>query len=409
MVSAPLRIELPAPHAGQRQVLAEARRFNALACGRRWGKSTLGIDRIVKPALEGFPTAWFSPTYKMLLESWRALQEVLEPVIISRNNAEYRLELRGGGSATMFSLDTEVSETVRGRAFKVVVVDEAALVKNLRIVWENAIRATLADQIGEAWFLSTPRGMNDFKMFFERGRDPLNAEWRSWRMPTSSNPFIRAEEIESARRDMTEASFAQEFLAEFSNFEGAVFRRIEEAIRGPVSGPEWAWGSQYCIGADWGRSHDFSVFCCMDIHKKVMVELQRSNHVDYTLQRSRLWAMYERWQPRTVVAEVNSIGQPIIEQLRREGMPVKSFATTNASKGELIEALVLAFEKRDIGILNDPVLIAELQAFQAEVLPSGMTRYAAPPGMHDDTVMALALSYWPISKPLGGYRSEILF
>ena len=83
-------VTLPALHATQRQVIAEAKRFNALCCGRRWGKSTLGIDRIVKPALEGFPCAWFAPNYKTLLEIWRSLQETLAPVIVSRNNAEFR-------------------------------------------------------------------------------------------------------------------------------------------------------------------------------------------------------------------------------------------------------------------------------------------------------------------------------
>src|ERR1700674_1752616 len=138
------QIELPTPHDAQRQVIAQAKRFSVLACGRRWGKSTLGVDRLVKPALEGMPCGWYSPTYKMLLESWRSLQKVLAPVIVSRSNAEFRLELRGGGSVTMFSLDSDVGETTRGRAFKCVVIDEAALVRDLRGVWEGAIRPTLA-------------------------------------------------------------------------------------------------------------------------------------------------------------------------------------------------------------------------------------------------------------------------
>jgi hypothetical protein len=50
-MSSTIQIELPAHHAAQRQVLDGARRFNVLACGRRWGKSTLGIDRIVQPVL----------------------------------------------------------------------------------------------------------------------------------------------------------------------------------------------------------------------------------------------------------------------------------------------------------------------------------------------------------------------
>ncbi len=215
-------------HTAQRQVLAEAKRFNVLACGRRWGKSTLGVDRIVKPTLEGFPCGWFAPNYKNLLEAWRALQEALAPIITARNNAEYRLELRGGGSITMFSLDGDVSDTVRGRAFKTVVVDEAAMVRGLRGIWENAIRPTLADHRGDALFLSTPRGMNDFKLFFDRGQDPEREDWASWQMPTTTNPHIAVEEIEAARQDMTEAAFSQEFLAQFINWEGAVFRKVLE-------------------------------------------------------------------------------------------------------------------------------------------------------------------------------------
>lgn len=386
------KIELPAPHAGQRRVLNEARRFNVLSCGRRFGKSTLGVDRIVKPVLEGYPTAWFSPTYKMLLESWRAIQEVLLPVTTGRSNSEYRLELKGGGSVTMFSLDTEVGETTRGRAFKCVVVDEAALVKNLRAVWENTIRATLADHRGDAWFLSTPRGMNDFKLFYDRGQDKEREDWGSWQMPTKTNPYIDPAEIEAARADLTEGAFNQEFLAQFVNWEGAVFRRVMEAATVERrTGPEE--GHEYCIGADWGRSNDYTVFIVIDVTARCMVDMDRSNKVDYVVQRGRLGALCEKWKPSKVIAEVNSIGQPIIEQLQRDGLPVIPFVTTNASKAVIVEALVLAFEQGSIGILNDPVLLGELQAFQAEQLPGGLLRYSAPSGGHDDTVMSLALAW----------------
>jgi hypothetical protein len=59
--------------------------------------------------------------------------------------------------------------------------------------------------------------------------------------------------------------------------------------------------------------------------------------------------------------------------------------------------LALAFERGDIRILNDPVLVSELVAFQAERLPSGLLRYGAPGGQHDDTVMALALAWTVVS------------
>ena len=82
---------------------------------------------------------------------------------------------------------------------------------------------------GGAWFLSTPKGMNYFKALFDRGQDPERKEWASWQMPTVANPFIAPDEIESARLDMTEAAFNQEYLALFVNREGSVFRRVGEA------------------------------------------------------------------------------------------------------------------------------------------------------------------------------------
>jgi hypothetical protein len=83
----------------------------------------------------------------------------------------------------------------------------------------------------------------------------------------------------------------------------------------------------------------------------------------------------------------------VIEQLRRNGLPITSFITTNASKAAAMEALALAFERSAITIPNHAVLLGELQAFEAKSLPSGMTRYAAPEGLHDDCVMSLALAW----------------
>ena len=91
------------------------------------------------------------------------------------------------------------------------------------------------------------------------------------------------------------------------------------------------------------------------------------------------------------------MGEPLVEQLQREGLPVAPFVTTNATKAAAIEALALAFERGDIRIVNDPQLIAELQAFELSRTPTGMVRYSAPEGMHDDCVMSAAMGYSAIA------------
>ncbi|HUQ91446.1 MAG TPA: terminase family protein [Bryobacteraceae bacterium] len=392
---------LPKPHEAQERVIAESRRFNTVCCGRRWGKSTLGIDRLIQPALAGFPVGWFSPTYKSLGESWREVRQILQPATTSKAEQEHRLELVTGGKVEMWSLDS--ADLVRGRKYKLAVIDEAALIPNLGDAWQFVIRPTLADMQGGAWFLSTPRGMNFFKTIYDYGQDPLKPDWASWQMPTVTNPFIRPEEIEAARGDMAAAAFSQEFEGSFISWEGSVFRRITDCATGAVQDKPIK-NHQYTFGVDWGRSLDYTVTTVIDANERRMVYMDRSNRQDYTLQRGRLAALNQLWQPAVILAESNSIGQPVIEQLLREGLPVVPFMTTNASKAVIIEALALAFERGDITILNESILISELQAFAAEQLPSGLMRYTAPAGQHDDTVISLALAWHAATAEDSGDR-----
>ena len=78
---------------------------------------------------------------------------------------------------------------------------------------------------------------------------------------------------------------------------------------------------------------------------------------------------------------------------------------TNQSKANMIQSLLLAFEQSKIKILNDPILIGELQAFEETRLPGGGLRYAAPVNDHDDCVMALALA-WDAAKDSTPVRVE---
>ena len=70
------------------------------------------------------------------------------------------------------------------------------------------------------------------------------------------------------------------------------------------------------------------------------------------------------------------------------------FVTTNATKAQIVDALALSLEQRRVTLLNDAVLIGELEAFESERLASGMLRYAAPEGQHDDCVVATCLAHW---------------
>jgi len=145
------------------------------------------------------PVGWFAPNYKYLLEVWQELTRVLRPVATKFNATERRIELNNAGVVECWTLDG-TDDPGRSRKYKRAIVDEAAIASNLKVVWETSIRPTLTDLQGDAWFLSTPKGLNFFYDLFRRGQDPLAyPDWRSWQLPSSVNPYLPKNEIEAAR------------------------------------------------------------------------------------------------------------------------------------------------------------------------------------------------------------------
>ncbi|KPJ95381.1 MAG: hypothetical protein AMJ53_02860 [Gammaproteobacteria bacterium SG8_11] len=392
-------ITLPRPHTAQQRIIDEAGRFNVVNCGRRFGKTTLGIDRVVTPETLPHPVGWFSPTYKMLLEVWREAVLALAPITTRKNVQERRIETVAGGVIEFWSLENP--DAARGRKYRRVIIDEAAMIPGLMDAWQHVIRPALADYVGDAWMLSTPKGRNGFWQMYLWGQDDEMPDWASWTLPTSANPHIADSEIEAMRSTMPELVYRQEILAQFLEDAGGVFRRVMEAATATaqdsrqylvVDGIEQGW-HPYVFGVDWGQMNDFTAIAVIDLHTQELVHLDRFNKIDYVVQSGRLHALVERFKPSVIVAESNSMGQPIIERLIRDGLRVQPFQTTNATKAAAIDALALAFERGDLRILNDPILVGELQAYEMSKTPSGLVTYSAPEGMHDDTVIALALAW----------------
>jgi hypothetical protein len=395
-----LTIDLPVLHPAQAQIRNEAHRFNVVALGRRAGKSKLAQDLLVDCALERRPSGYFCPTYKLLEAFWRELKLVLASVITDKSEQEHRLTIRGGGVIECWSMDT--GDPARGRRYRRVVIDEAAMVPNLLDIWNQAIRPTLADYQGDGWFMSTPRGLNDFFLLYQRGLDELESDWMAWQMPTSVNPYIPSDELAAAKREMPERDYAQEFEARFLQLEGAgVFRGVTAVARLRPAGP--TRGSAHVFGVDWGRTNDYTVVSVLDATLMEQRVIDRYSQVEWEFQTERLHKLAEVYKPLTIVAEVNSMGSPLVERLQRgyarllgaprQSLPVYAWTATNASKAAAIQALSLGIEEGAVTLLDDQVQTGELLAYEGRMSPTGMLRYGAPPGMHDDCVTALSLAY----------------
>ena len=384
-----INLSIPKPHAGQLKIMSEMKRFNVICCGRRFGKTLLCTNLLLGPALAGYPVAWFAPSYKYLIEVWRETARLLKPVISEKNSTDKRMQLVTGGVIDFWSL--EDPDAGRSRKYKRAIVDEAAKVRYLETAWTESIRATLADYQGDAFFPSTPKGLNYFHTLFQYGSDEANNEWQSWQMPTASNPFIKPEEIEAARLTLPEQVFKQEFLAEFIAGEGAVFRNIKACLLDAPAPTDHA-GHRIVAGVDWGKVNDFTVISIGCEQCKCEIYLDRFNKIDWHFQRGRLQTAMEKYKVALALVEENSIGGPNLEELLRLGLPVKGFSMTAQSKPKLIQSLALSFEKEELKFTDEPIATRELEAYEAvRSEETGRTSYNAPAGFHDDTVIARAL------------------
>jgi predicted phage terminase large subunit-like protein len=242
-------------HTGQQFVRAHARRFNTLRCGRRFGKTEFGLDRLAMPPngiISGRPVAWFAPTYKYLVDVWSQADELFDPAIVSRDKQNHILYMHNGARIDFWTL--EDPKAGRSRKYAHAIIDEAALARNLREAWEQSIRPTLTDYRGSADFLGTPKGRDYFAELCDRGTwrkrlpdgrevdclpsdegarpvvakadgSPAFPDFQAFHLPTLANPFIDPEEVAAAEAELPSLVFRQEYLAEFVDFAGTVVKR----------------------------------------------------------------------------------------------------------------------------------------------------------------------------------------
>jgi len=306
-----------------------------------------------------------------------------------RNETRRTVQLLGAGrirAKTAWDADG-----LRGDYADLLIMDEYAYMEP--DAWALVGAPMLIDNDGDALFLTSPNRKNHAFIAYMRGLQDETGRWRSWTAPSTANPHLSAAALAELTTDMTDDAYRQEILAEFLDAEGSVFRNVRACLHDGHETPDGHVGHAIVIGVDWGQSIDRTAMSVVCAPCRMEVELAYSAQQEYAMQRARLAGLVGKWGAREVLAESNAMGKPIIEQLQRDGLPVRSFATTAQSKPPLIESLALALERGEVRWLADPVATAELEAYERKVSGStGRSSYSAPAGVHDDTVIARALA-----------------
>ena len=212
----------------QQTIAQDSSRFKVVVAGRRFGKTYLSMREICyrarMPNQEIFYLTTSYRAAKMIL--WKPLKRRLLDLRWVRKINETELSITLKNGSTISLKGTEDPDKLRGTSLSYVVIDEAAECK-LEELWGEVIRPALADQQGGALFIGTPKGKNNaFYDLFMQAQETNN--WATFQYTTLDGGFVTAEEIESAKSDMSERQFRQEFMATFeteSNLVAWAFNR----------------------------------------------------------------------------------------------------------------------------------------------------------------------------------------
>lgn len=353
--------------------------------------SRLASRAIIVKALEKPGGMYFvvAPVVAQTAIIWREIKRFLPDELIAKEYVgDRRIILKNG--TMLWARSGDNPDTLRGEGLDGCILDEAAMLR--KDVWTEAIRPALADKMGWAWLISTPRGKNWFYKECLKGEstDPKYAHYASFHFTSYDNPFLRRSEIDAMAEELPDLSFRQEILAEFVEGGGIVFQMFRECIRDDLL-KDYQHGRLYCMGVDLGRKQDFNVIFVGDMESKEIVYFERFTNMEWTIVESKIIDVYKQYRSPITYIDSTGKGEPIYERLCEAGVNCIGINLNVGTKPMLIKALKLAFDRKQIFIPDIPVICEELESYTFVVSVFGNVQYKAPEGFHDDTVIALSL------------------
>ena len=274
------------PHDGQRLFHESRARFRVMPCGWGWGKTT-GAARDYEPLfLTPGTRGWIvAPTYDLGKKPFAVFYEDLVPLLGGRNYFKQcinrprqgimmlQMPTINGIPGSILEVKSERNpESLEEDDVDYIIFEEAGLMK--RSTFERCFGRLRMG--GEACFLFTPAGYDWTAKLFERGASDEFLEWWSRRGPTSENPYIDPEFIESARRNLTPQAFEAKILARFRTSVGHVLPEFDPNVH--VTHLEYDPRKPLYGAVDYGYTNPF-VWLWIQVNSRDQVCVLRERYV----------------------------------------------------------------------------------------------------------------------------------
>ena len=210
----------------QKSISSDQNRFRVVVAGRRFGKSFLSINEIAKFARKPNQRCLYvAPTYRQAKTViWDDLKEMLYKVnwIKKVNESDLSILLVNGSKISIRSSDNK--DALRGAKYNFIVLDECSDMDP--DTFYTVLRPALSDMKGHCMFIGSPKGRNWFyDLWVQAG---ASEDWSAHQYTTIEGGQVDQEEIDSAKRDMDDRQFQQEYLASFVDYAGVIYYAFTE-------------------------------------------------------------------------------------------------------------------------------------------------------------------------------------
>jgi hypothetical protein len=323
-----------------------------------------------------------------------------EELIAKKNEQEMVVYFKNGSLLQLKGADDP--DALRGSGPVGVVLDEFEKMKFY--TWQ-IIEPILRANGGWCWFIGTPLGKNHLYDFYNRGQQE-DKEWKSWILKASDSGVIPMDQLMESKKTSTQAIWSQEYECEFLEGSGQVFRGVKDIM---TSQPEQPKPNElYVMGVDLAKVTDFTVIRVYKRSNNSLVYSDRFNQLEWPFQKKRIKAVSVHYNNALAIVDATGIGDPIVDDLLRENVPVDPIKITEPLKKELIEKLSIWIEQRKIRLLPQEDVLFEYDNFSYEIGPTGKIRYGARQGYHDDIVIADALAVYNLAPVIRAEEVKVL-
>lgn len=233
------------PH--QKEIFLDKRRFKVVIAGRRWGKTVLGTEWLIKKAIESDEGLCWALAQNLATVKKYYLRPIKERLkylgfnvsqdkdkefdceIKYGNAPEIRIKNKFGNWSTIEFMSYNQDDAIVGRGLDALLLDEFRFMKKPEIFQEHLFPC-LTDRHGELLIISTPHGRDNLYNLYWLGNKKENPKsdtsWKSWLFTSYDNQYIK-DEIEEVKRTMPNDKFRQEFLCEFDVVQDRVYNEFD--------------------------------------------------------------------------------------------------------------------------------------------------------------------------------------